>query len=233
MQTLTVARRFRGPTTSANGGYLCGLVAALTREPSTVRLQYPPPLDTDLVVTEGEGGLELRHGEIVVAETRHGEVGQLEPPPAPSRQEAGEAGARFAGLSKHFAPECFVCGPKRAQGDGLRIFCGSLGRDDIVAGPWVPDGSLDDGNGQVLGAHLWAALDCPGYAALAPEMRPMLLGELTAQIERPVEVGEPCIVVGWRIGGRGRKHEAGTALYGADGDLAGLARAIWIEPRSA
>jgi len=84
----------------------------------------------------------------------------------------------------------------------------------------------------VRSEYIWAALDCPGYAAVSAEMRFMLLGEFTARIDRRVDVGEPCIVVGWHIASSGRKHEAGTALYGADGVPTAVARAIWIEPRA-
>jgi hypothetical protein len=78
-----------------------------------------------------------------------------------------------------------------------------------------------------------AALDCPGYFAVTPGERTMLLAQFTTQMERLVRVGEPCTVIGWSIGSNGRKHEAGTALFGADGELCGRARALWIEPRGA
>jgi hypothetical protein len=76
-----------------------------------------------------------------------------------------------------------------------------------------------------------AALDCPGYYALANN-RTMLLAQFTAKLERAVRVNEPCAVVGWHIDSKGRKHEAGTALFGADGDLCGRAWAMWIELRT-
>jgi hypothetical protein len=59
----------------------------------------------------------------------------------------------------------------------------------------------------------------------------MLLAQFTVQRERLVRVDEPCMVIGWRISSNGRKHEAGTALFGEDGELCARARAIWIEPR--
>ena len=37
--------------------------------------------------------------------------------------------------------------------------------------------------------------------------------------------------IGWRIGGEGRMHQAGTALFGEDGELVACAHALWIEPR--
>jgi hypothetical protein len=230
MSTLTVVRRFRGPTGSANGGYICGLLAARAPEPVVVRLLEPPPLDTPLEVVDLGGTLEVRSAGVALARARPGDIGDLTPPPAPSRGLDAEASARYAGFATHPAPECFVCGPQRADGEGLRIFCGFVGLE-VVAGPWTPDASLDAGDGAVGAEFVWAALDCPGYAAVAPDMRPMLLGELAARIDRRVAVGEPCTVVGWKIAASGRKHEAGTALYGAHGDLCGVGRAVWIEPR--
>lgn len=231
MKTLTVPRRFRGPTSSANGGYVCGRVAALAPEPVTVRLLVPPPLDKALTVVERDGGLELRDGEVAVAQARPGQVGDLMPPPVPSPAQAREAAERYAGFARHPAPECFVCGPERAEHDGLRIFCGAVEPNGLVAAPWTPDASLDGGDGNVGTEIVWAALDCPGYAAVAPDMRPMLLGELTARVDRRPAVGETCTLVGWKIGSSGRKHEAGTVLYGARGEPCGVGRAIWIEPR--
>jgi hypothetical protein len=232
MQTLTIARRFCGPAASANGGYFCGLVAAFARESVTVRLARPPPLETALSIEYANGWPFVRHGEHVVAATRSGAATDLVPPARPSHDEAVAAARRYAGFATHPAPLCFVCGPQRSARDGLGIFSGAIA-PGVVAGPWLPDGSLDDGRGAVRDEFLWAALDCPGYAALASDMRPMLLGELTADIRGRPTVGEPCTVVGWKIRASGRKHEAGTAVLGRAGDLLATARAIWIEPRSA
>jgi hypothetical protein len=57
----------------------------------------------------------------------------------------------------------------------------------------------------------------------------MVLGEMQAHVDRCVHVGEACTVIGWRLGGAGRKHEAGTALFDEDGELCARARATWIE----
>lgn len=246
--SLIVARRFCGPTESANGGYVCGLIAARSgnRRGVTVRLLKPPPLETELHVVERDDAreigpgqrawpIEVVHGGEVVARARPGDLTGLRAPAAPDRALAAEASRRYAGFRRHPAPACFVCGPERAPGSGLRIFAGALraeaGPAHLVAAPWTPDASLDAGDGLVAAEYLWAALDCPGYAAVAEDMRPMLLGELTVEVERSVPVGEPCIVVGWPIAAQGRKHEAGTALFDARGNPCARARATWIEPR--
>jgi hypothetical protein len=232
MQTFSIARRFCGPTGTANGGYFCGTVAGFARDGVTVRLVKPVPLETTLVVEHVDGLPRVRHDEHVIAEARPGAVGDLAPPAWPSHADAVTAAQHYAGFGKHPAPLCFVCGPQRSPGDALCIFAGSIA-PGVVAAPWVPDASLADGRGTVRPELMWAALDCPGFAAVAPDMRAMLLGELTADVRRRAGIGEPCTVVGWQIASNGRKHEAGTALLGSDGELYATARAIWIEPRAA
>jgi hypothetical protein len=232
MTTLIVPHRFHGPSASSNGGYFVGLVAALASHTIAVRLLRPPPLDTELTVVElPEGKIEIRHGEVPVGEASPARL-ELAVPSAPSYLDAVEASRHYAGFIAHRFPTCFVCGPQRARRDGLRIFPGPVPRRDLVAAPWVPDASLDRGDGKVRPEFMSAALDCPGYFSVCCDDRMMLLGQLTAHIDRLVHVGESCTVVGWKISSGGRKHEAGTALFDEDGELCGRARAVWIEPRS-
>jgi hypothetical protein len=231
MTTLTIAARFCGPPGSSNGGYFAGLVASHAARTLTVRLRKPPPLDTELGVHNlADGGLEIRHGAEVIGDARPGAV-SLQPPPAPEHLQAVEASRRYAGFRYHRFPTCFVCGVQRGRGDGLRIFAGPLGASGVVAAPWVPDASLAGPDGKVRPEFMSAALDCPGYYAVAADDRMMLLAEFTAHVDRLVHVGESCTVIGWRLGGTGRKQEAATALFDEDGVLAGRARALWIEPR--
>ena len=49
---LMIARRFRGPPESGNGGYTCGMLAAEAAKPVEVRLMRPPPLDRPLEIRE-------------------------------------------------------------------------------------------------------------------------------------------------------------------------------------
>jgi hypothetical protein len=233
MKTLTIAARFCGPPTSSNGGYFAGSVAALAARIVTVRLLKPPPLDRELGVEELEGGdLRVQDGSEPVGEARPTQF-DLEVRPVPDYLEAVEASRHYAGFRYHRFPTCFVCGTHRVRGDGMRIFAGAIAERSMVAAPWVPDASLDAGDGKVRPEFMSAALDCPGYYAVAPDDRMMLLAEFTARIDRRVRIGESCTVVGWQIGAAGRKHEAGTALYDGNGDLVGRARALWIEPRTA
>jgi len=232
MTALIVVRRFCGPSASSNGGYFAGLVAGLASHTLAVRLLRPPPLETELAVSRlPEGRIEVRSGADLVGEAEPAQL-ELEVPPAPSYLDAVEASRRYSGFVAHRFPTCFVCGPQRARGDGLRIFAGPLSRPGRVAAPWVPDASLDRGDGKVRPEFMSAALDCPGYFSLCSDDRMMLLGQLTAHIDRLVHVGESCTVVGWKIASSGRKHEAGTAIFDGDGELCGRARALWIEPRN-
>jgi hypothetical protein len=232
---LTVAPRFCGPPASANGGYFAGMVAALASGPVRVRLRRPPPLAVAMPAEMlGDGRIVVRHAGETVAEALPA-TPELDVPAPVSRLEALEASRRFSGWRQHVFPRCFVCGPQRTRGDGLRIFAGEVvgrGPAGLVAAPWIPDASLALGDGRVASQYMWAALDCPGYFAVAPDGRVMLLAELTARLERRLRVDEPAIVVGWPLGGEGRMHEAGTALFGEDGELCGLARALWVEPRN-
>jgi hypothetical protein len=231
VSTIRIDRRFRGPPDSGNGGYVCGLVAAAAPGPVAVRLKLPPPLEAPLTLAEADGVLRLLHGEDVVAEARPDRVAVAVPAP-PDAGEAAAASRNFAGFAAHVFPGCFVCGPERPAGDGLRVFAGPVGDRPLVAAPWVPDASLADARGRVRPEFLWAALDCPGYFATPMAGRFALLGEMAARIERPLAAGEPCIVLGWERRSEGRKHFAGTAIVNHEGELIARAQATWIEPRS-
>ena len=230
MTTLTIASRFQGPPGSANGGYVCGLVAATLRVDLKVRLVAPPPLATPLALEPagaGEWLLSATTGPVAQAIAAQLE---LEVPSAPGYVQAVWASQHYAGFREHAFPDCFVCGPHRRRGDGLRIFPGMLD-SGIVAAPWLPADSLDSGDGKVAPEFHWAALDCPGYFAVSGGRRVMLLGEMQAHVDRRVHVGESCTVIGWRIDSDGRKHRAGTAIFDEDGELCARARATWIELR--
>ena len=96
----------------------------------------------------------------------------------------------------------------------------------MFAAPWTPTADT------VGPEFVWAALDCPGaYATGVPGRGVVVLGRLAARIDRVPEAGEECVVVARHNGSDGRKHGAVTALFAASGELLGLARALWIEPR--
>ncbi len=232
MGPLTIASRFCGPAGSANGGYFAGCVAARAGRTVTVRLLRPPPLDTPLQIVDlPDETLAVMSGSERVGEAKPATLA-LVAPGAPGYFEAVEASRGYAGFAHHRFPTCFVCGTQRRRGDGMRIFAGPLAERGLVAAPWVPDGSLDRGDGKVRPEFMSAALDCPGFYAVSPDDRMMLLGEITVHVTRLVHVGEPCTVIGWALEASGRKRAAGTAVFAEDGEVCGLARSLWIEPKA-
>ena len=222
--TLVIPARYNGPPGSANGGYTCGVVAALVGEPAEVTLRLPPPLDRPLRVEREDGRVEVYDADALVAEGVRAEV-DVEPPAPVALRDAERAAAHYDGFRVHAFPTCFVCGPRRAEGDGLRVFAGAVEGSDVVAAPWTPAESRRE--------LVWAALDCPGAFAVgfAGDRGELVLGRLAARIDRVPGVGERCVVVGWPLGEDGRKRYAGTALFTGGGELLAVARATWIEPR--
>ena len=219
-ENVVVARRYRGPDESGNGGYVCGLVAEVVGGPAEVTLRLPPPLETPLAVARDDGRVALLAGEAVVAEGVAAEV-EVELPRPVTWEEAKRA-AREPIPNEEF-PSCFVCGPLRERGDGLRIRPGQV-RDGVVAAPWVA--------GEVSVPVVWAAVDCPGaYGIGFLDRGAIVLGRMAARVDRLPREGERCVALGWRIGEDGRKLYAGTALLGADGEPLAVARQTWIEPR--
>ena len=228
-----IDRRFEGPPGGGNGGYVGGLLAERVGGIAEVSLRAPTPLETPLDLLQGEAGAwKLEVGGQRIADAKPGSV-DIALPTAPSVADAREAGERLRG--EHPFPGCFVCGPQRTAGDGLRILVGPLANRPIDATVWTPDSSLAGPDGSVDPRFVWAALDCPGgMAAMATSEAPMVLGRMSARIERPLDIGTECIVLGWEIRADGRKHFTGTALFDATGEPIGCAEQVWIEvaPRS-
>ena len=236
MAPLVIAPRFRGPPDSGNGGYVCGLIAAHLDGQAEITLRARPPLATPMTVERQAGGsVCIRHGHTLIAEGTCLPGGlDVEPPGPVPLSEAHAAGARSrlrAHPDEHPFPSCFVCGPHRRPGDGLRILVGPVAGRDLSADVWYPDDSLARQDGYLRPEFVWAALDCPGAIGAigdAPGAPAYLLGRFSARQTGPVKPGEPHVVVGWRLAEDGRKLLAGSALFTAAGQLAALARATWI-----
>jgi hypothetical protein len=223
-----VPSRFCGPPESGNGGWVSGHAAALLHadaaQPAvTVRLRTPPPLDRVMSVETTGADLRVLDGGAVVVEARRGPALEARGIPAPvGFDHAQAAGARYEGLAGHPFPTCFSCGPQREPGDGLRLRPARVdGGEGEYACAWVPPTDVDL-------ETVWAALDCPGGWACGIAGRPMVLGTMTAEVDRLPQPGEPHVVMAWQRGAQGRKHLSGTALYAADGALVARAEATWI-----
>jgi len=227
--TLTIRSRFCGPAGAANGGYLAGLLAARLGGEAEVTLRQAVPLERPAVVeVSGSDRLVLRAGDAVLVEAARTSVDVTTPAPV-SLAEAEAGAGRFPRFVAHPIPRCFVCGPQRAAGDGLRIFPGPVEGRDVVAAPWTPDASLAGPDGATRPEFLWAALDCTGaFAVNEPPRGLALLGRLAARVVGRVPVGEACVVMGWSLGAEGRKLHAGTAIFSPRGELCAAARATWI-----
>jgi hypothetical protein len=153
----------------------------------------------------------------------------LDPPPCPGLGAAAEAAAGYPGLHTHAFPTCFVCGPGRPAGDGLRIFAGK------VAGKrwWRVRGSRPPSwratTAWLRSEFAWAALDCPGAWAWLPVLdNPVVLGRLAVVIDEPIlPASRTSSAAG--DGKEGRKHYSGTVIWRADGTVCARGRATWIE----
>jgi len=220
---ITFPRHFRGPLTSANGGYACGRLAALVdADEVEVTLRLPPPLERPLAVERQGESVRLLDGDALVAEARPAPL-DVDPPAPVSVAVAGESSERHVhGWSPEFG-ECFVCG---LRSDGLQIRVGPVaGREPLHASPIALPEALPE--------IVWAAIDCPGaYAVGAAGRGEVVLGRMTAHVHRVPHAGEQCVVTAWPVADDGRKLFAGTALFAEDGELLALAKQVWIAPRS-
>lgn len=239
---VTIARRFNGPDSSGNGGYVCGLLARehaagalgatasapVTSTPVTSTLRLPPPLETPLVWERHDDATHLvTTGGALVGTAQAGSFDQ-EPPPAPTSAEAEQGLAAYQGHDHHPFDRCFTCGTAREEGDGLRIFTGPI-EDGRTAAAWTPHPDLATADGVLDEPTMWAALDCPGGWAADFTRQVMVLGRMTAQVFRPVAAGESVTATGLLRHREGRKMLTATALHDGDGELLGRAEQVWIE----
>ena len=227
--TLVIPSRFNGPPTSGNGGYSAGALAAFFDGPAQVSLRSPPPLDTPLTVRDTGERLEVWTDETLVmygrAKSPEGIV------PSPPDYETAKRGSEHFPKQGHPLATCFVCGPDREPGDGLRVFAGPVEGFDGVADVWTPVANLADAEGNVWPAVMWAALDCPSFFPI-PGRPFALLGAMCARVLRRARAGEPLIVVGWYRESDGRKHSTSSALFTSGGELLAHADTLWIELKS-
>ena len=230
MEAITVSGRFCGPPGMGNGGYVAGLLAAGIGDCVSVKLRAPTPLDRPLRVERAPGAARLLDGDTLIAEAAAATL-DIDVPAPPPYEVAERTLQQFRGYDRHLYPRCFVCGPQRAPGDGLRVFSLQVPQTAArLSASWTPDAGLADASGRVAAEFLWGALDCPGGFTVAPEDgRAIVTGEITARIERRMKPGEPCLVIAWPVSSAGRKHHAGTAIFTARGERCAVARALWIE----
>ncbi|HSE04996.1 MAG TPA: hypothetical protein VLK35_12655 [Methylomirabilota bacterium] len=202
------------------------------------------PVDRALTVRRVRDGFEVFDAEGPIARAST-EVLAVTVPAPPPVEVARRVSNRFLALLEggavaHTFPECFVCGHRRAPGDGLRLFAGPLdGGAGDAPGPrvaaWRPDEAFLDEQGRLRPEFVWSALDCPGGWAITG---PANTGTLQVEILGPVDGRQELIVMGWPMAGvsarpGSRRRYAGTALLDAQGNLLARGAAIWVTPRAA
>ena len=238
LASLTIARRFRGPRTSANGGYAAGLLAQALRlqggdgeahgdeaQGVEVTLRLPPPLERPLTVTRDGERVLLLDGDALVAEARRGDPA-VAPPVPPTFAEAAEAAGSAGGWGAPVFDECFVCG-SRPEKDGLEIHAGRVpGATYLVATTWIAR--------EVRPEIVWAAIDCPGAYALrgagaASRCWPGSRRESTGCPRRASRASSPA--------GRSTKTAASAMprprSTGRTARRVAVSRQLWIEPARA
>jgi hypothetical protein len=235
-ESATVIERFCGPPQSGNGGYVCGLAAELLTgyegHPTQAKVKAPAPLQKKLAVHRQDGSVILLDGDKPVVEAKPSDEDvTIGIPEAPNPDIARNWSMGYQGFKRHFFPSCFVCGPDRAHGDGLRIFCGPGPGGKLVAAPWTPDSSLDNGAGMVAPRYIWAALDCPGGAAALEGREPKLivLAKFVVELKRPAIIGKEHIVIGWAKKITGRRNLVGSAIFDANRELVAVGEGLWLE----
>jgi hypothetical protein len=231
--TVTIEGRYCGPPVSGNGGWTAGAVAALLDGQAEVTLRRPPPLDRPLAVTRPDHDtVVVADADGVVAEARRIDPLNIAHVPTVTPDDALRASAAYLdAVGVHAFPTCFVCGPDRAEGDGLRLFSGPVpGREGLVAAPWTPHESIATEEGLVDRRAVWAALDCPGGLSHILSGRPSVLGRMAAKIHEQPRVGSSYTVIGWSSPADGRKLPAHSAIVDAETDaIIAFARSTWIE----
>lgn len=230
MQTsVTIAARYKGPPTSGNGGYSCGLMAKELSGAVEASLKVPPPLDKELSILVDDDGARLMDGDLLVGSAKPVAL-DLDVPTLPEPLTLIGSPVGAPGRPAKFEPfgTCFVCGHDRTHPDGLCIHSEMVeGHEGLVASKWSLSADYADARGMVRPEIIWSALDCPGYFACTPG-EAALLGRLTSEIVAPLMAEGEATVIGWDLGGSGRKRLCGTAVFDAAGGLVAKAEGLWI-----
>jgi hypothetical protein len=239
IETVIIDRRYNGPDTSGNGGWVAGSLAARFGATSvSVTLRAPVPLAVPLCVRwQDDDTATLDNNGTPIAEATAAPL-ELDVPTAPDPADAEAAGVLAQQVSAQRGENfpyahCFGCG--FARSDGLRIVPGPVGSDGIVATVWTPPSLEADASGHLTVEATWAALDCSGGLAWIHRLgtgTALLTARMTAMIDQRLQVGHQYTVIGWPIAQEGRKLHAGTAIFDATGKVQARSRQLWLIPRA-
>ncbi len=242
-QRVVVAKQFRGPPESGNGGYVSGLLAgylslSAAAEGVEVTLRAPTPLDSPMQIQIDDAQVSAYVGETLIGQALPKKLA-LDVPQPPTFAQALAVQYNSPALDPTienivsggvgFHPICFCCGADVAADQGLRVFAAPVPGFQGVAAAWQPDVVFQDENGFLPAEMIWAALDCPGqFAYFADGIRTGLLGRMTAKLLTPVRASDQIVITGWCIEIEGKKHFAGTALFNQQGECCAYSKQVWI-----
>jgi hypothetical protein len=220
---LVIDRRYEGIPGVAHGGYLAGVAAKELGGSVTVTLTRVVQPGSTVTLERHDAEVVLRVADEVAA-TAVPSPFETAAPTAVTARDAEIASEIYPGFHHHFFPNCFTCGPRRAVGEGLRIFPGPVDGRPVVAALWHPHPAVRQADGTVASEFLWAALDCPaiwghvmhGGAGLDDRA---VTGRLSLYQRAPVPGDTNSIVIGWPIARDGRKVIAGAAIFSESGAL--------------
>ena len=228
--SFTIDPRYCGPARSGNGGYVCGQLCNFIDGPARAKLIAPPPLNSEIRVVADGAGVTAYAGDVKIGMAEPASV-EIELPQIPTEPGVRAAHAAYLeDIESHPIAHCFVCGPKRKPGDGLRLFTGPVPDSSVNADFWVPEDDFAAEDGLIRPEILWAALDCPtAFSLRHGNTKLCLLGALTAEVRRRPKPGETLTVMAWPRGVDGRKNYADGALIDDHGEIVAAANAVWIE----
>lgn len=245
--TLVIPSWANGPDGSGNGGWSAGLLARHVTDADegiAVNLRVPPPIGRELQVVHTPDGVELRDGDVLVADAAPTHVEPFVPDAvrAIDPDVAHAASVGFPFRDRHPFPRCLVCGVTRGGDEpAFHLHCGPVvglaaHGTEVFADRWDPEAALADPDDpeHVRVEACWAALDCPSAAPVAdPDGAPIVLARIAARIDVSAlpRIGEPCVAASRHVASDGRKHRTRSALIGPDRRVVGVADALWIEVR--
>jgi len=235
MSEVLVPRQFRGPPVTANGGYICGVMANAVGGKGTAMLRAGVLVDQPHKLGHGEDGeafLTNAEGQLVATAKPLKEGLIPEPPAPPSVEDARRFAATSPFASRSLHRGCFSCCIEREDGEGLGVFVGQIdgAPAGCCAGVWRPHANFADAEGRMPDEITWGALDCSGSMAwfIKTGVPVGLLGTMSGEVlERP-KAGEDYVVVAWAQENEGRKFFSGVALFDKDGKVMAKSGQIWI-----
>ncbi len=243
----TIPQRYCGPPMSGNGGYVCGTCAAFAHAASETRsgpfsfearYRIPVPVDCNVSLIQDQDRFSIQSSDArsLFVEGKFAAESAAKPPLLVSLETARYAASSSLEAKEHPFPDCYVCGPARKPGDGLRILPGPVpDHNAVAAGVWTVYPDARGADGKLMIPVVWAALDCPGYFAYhfsrAGSVDLAVLARMKCTIFQTETSAENLVVVGWLKRKKGPLIEVGTALLDGSMILA-AADAAWMQPAS-